>query len=98
MDVKHYDWLVGTTTDEELNTALIKIEESEDEWGDSDYSIINKIFSFMATDTKDDSKYLLKMYLDADDKERAIMDAVLICVCGYSMSSIIKKSLKEETE
>jgi hypothetical protein len=93
MDKKRYDYLIGYTSDDELNDALNRIEETEDAWGDSDYSIIRTIYSSMESDTEDDSKYLLKMYLDADEKERAIMDAVLICVCGYSMSSIIKEML-----
>jgi hypothetical protein len=93
MDKKRYDYLIGYTSDDELNDALNRIEETEDAWGDSDYSIIRTIYSSMESDTEDDSKYLLKMYLDADEKERAIMDAVLVCVCGYSMSSIIKEML-----
>ena len=96
MDKKYYDFLLNVTTDEELHEALNKIEETEDEWGDSNYSIIGSIFSAMGMDTEDDSKYLLKIYLNADTKERAIMDAVLICVCGYTMSSIIEIMLGEE--
>ena len=88
MDKKYYDFMLDETTDDVLKEAMKIIEENEDEYG-SDYSISGTVSMQMFSDEEDDSNRLLEMYLDADKKERAIMDAMLVCLCGYSMSSII---------
>lgn len=88
MDKKYYDFMLEETTDDVLKEAMKIIEENEDEYG-SDYSISGTVSAEMFSDDEDDSNRLLEMYLDADKKERAIMDAMLVCLCGYSMSSII---------
>ena len=78
MDRKKYDFCLGDTSKEFINCA---IKEK--------YDVVTQIINSGLTDDENDSKFLLNMYLDADEKERAIMDAMLVCICGYTMESII---------
>lgn len=75
--VDAYGYLVGNTTDEDLQ---------------EDKDVITRISMEMFDDDENDSVKLLELYRHADERERAIMDAVLVCICGWTMSSIIGES------
>lgn len=51
-------------------------------------SIIEKAFMSMGSDDTDDSDRLERLYADADTKGKALIDDVLICMCGYSFDSL----------
>jgi hypothetical protein len=51
-------------------------------------SIAEKVFMSMGSDDTDDSDRLMRLYDDADEKGKALIDDVLICLCGYSMPSL----------
>lgn len=93
-----YSHALGRTTDESLKRAKERYKEDC-----CTGSIIMEIYNHMSSDTEDDTIHLLDLYLEADKKERAILDSMMVCICGYTMESIIflmeediSKELKEE--
>ena len=72
---------LGSTTKEEIQTAL-----------DKNLDVISAIKEEAMTDEENESINLLTYYLDATDEERSIMDCLLVCICGWTMSTIIEKS------
>ena len=77
-----FEYCLGKTTDETLNEAIIHERD-----------IISTITEEMLADQGYDPAILLQLYKKADELERAIMDSVLMCLCGWSMESIIKNSV-----
>ena len=77
---KHFNWAKGNTTKEQIEEAI-----------NGDFNVIERIYQEMMTDYDTDSMSLLVDYQMATEEERAIMDAVLIDLCGWSMGSIIEK-------
>lgn len=77
-----FEYCLGTTKDETLNEAIIHERD-----------IISTITEEMLADQGYDPAILLQLYKKADELERAIMDSVLMCLCGWSMESIIKNSV-----
>jgi hypothetical protein len=51
-------------------------------------TIAEKVFASMGSDDTDDSDRLERLYDDADAAGKALIDDVLICLCGYSMPSL----------
>lgn len=72
---------LGSTAKEEIQTAL-----------DKNLDVISAIKEEAMTDEENESINLLTYYLDATDEERSIMDCILVCICGWTMSTIIEKS------
>jgi hypothetical protein len=54
-------------------------------------NIIPTIFAEMESDDENESEKLLKYYLDAAWKERAVVDNVLLYLCGWSFKTILGK-------
>lgn len=93
-----YSHALGKTKDTSLKRAKERYYENCDTG-----SIIMEIYNHMSSDTDDDTIHLLNLYLEADKKERAILDSMMVCICGYTMESIIflmeegiSKELKRE--
>lgn len=78
MNEIRYEFYLGGTKDETVERAI-----------DYDYDVITVIKKEMETDCDWESLKLLELYLQADEKERAILDAALVCMCGWTMESII---------
>jgi hypothetical protein len=55
-------------------------------------AVMDTIKEEAMSDEEDESYNLLNYYLHASPEERSIMDCVLVCVCGWTMSTIIEKS------
>lgn len=86
MEKKFYDWAKGETKMETIKAAYDV--QSENDYGEFD--VIGKIIDEALSDTENESCRLLRNYLDADETERAIMDSVLVCLCGWTMETIIE--------
>ena len=76
------DWAKGLTTDDDIklidgNEGLIETLK---------YSIAEEIQS----DEENDSYHLLELYKQADENDRALLDSMLVCICGYGLGSIIR--------
>lgn len=84
---KFYNWAKGNTTKEQIVTAI-----------NEDLNVIEQIHKEMITDYDCDSMSLLVDYQMANEDERAIMDTVLINLCGWSMGSIIEQCKEDSTE
>jgi len=54
-------------------------------------NIIPTIFAEMESDDENESEKLMKYYLDAAWKERAVVDNVLLYLCGWSFKTILGK-------
>lgn len=54
--------------------------------------VISTIKNEAMTDDENESYNLLSYYLQATPEEKSIMDCVLVCICGWTMSTIIEKS------
>ena len=52
--------------------------------------IVGQIMEEMMSDDENDTERLLFAYENATEEERAIMDYVLVCLCGYTMNTIIE--------
>lgn len=68
------------------DTTLEKLKEAEEK------DVISVIQEEMATDTENDSAKLIDLYQKVSKEERALLDYMLVCLCGYTMSSIIEKA------
>jgi hypothetical protein len=40
--------------------------------------------------TEKQSNFLTQIYKDANENEKAVIDEVLICICGYSLKTLLK--------
>lgn len=74
----------GDTTDEDINLAEKK-----------GLDIVHKVFDEMGADDENETIKLLAAYKQASEAERGIMDYVLVCLCGWTMSSLIQKANDE---
>ena len=54
-------------------------------------NIIWTIFSEIGNDDEDDSEELLEYYLRCTAKERAVVDNVLMYLCGWEFETILSK-------
>lgn len=54
--------------------------------------VVGQIMNDMMTDDENDSKKLLCIYQNSSPEERGIMDYVLVCLCGYTMHSVIENA------
>ena len=77
---KHFNWAKGNTTKEQIEMAI-----------NEDMDVIERIQREMMTDYDRDSMSVLVDYQMATENERAVMDALLINLCGWSLGSIIEK-------
>ena len=59
---------------------------------EEDLDVISAVTQAIYTDMENDSRILLDEYDNASPEIRKAMDFVLICLCGYSMESLIDKA------
>lgn len=77
-------WLVGETSTVEVREAIqnkLKIKQI----------ILNELNN----DVEDESEKILSLYIMASEEQRAAMDALLVCICGETLSTIIEKAKEE---
>ena len=73
--------------------ALNNITESDlDKAIEDNLDIIGTIISEAETDNENESDRLLEFYKACNSSERAIIDLVLMYICGWRMKTIIDKS------
>lgn len=77
INISEPDFALGCTTDDDVAT---------------DKDVISYIQAEMFNDDENDSIKLLDLYRNANEIERAIMDSVLVCICGWTMSHIVEES------
>lgn len=71
----------GNTDDEQIEYAM---KEKLD--------VISAIKEEAMSDDENESFNLLNYYRSASDEQRSVMDCVLVCICGWTMNTIIEKS------
>ena len=59
---------------------------------EEDLDIVSEVQKQMFSDMENDSRILLARYSEETPEVREAMDFVLICLCGYSMESLIDKA------
>lgn len=77
-------WSVGETSTVEVWEAIqnkLKIKQI--------------IQNELNNDTEDESEKILSLYIIASKEQRAAMDALLVCICGETLSTIIGKAKEE---
>lgn len=52
-------------------------------------SLIESIYTNMASDDEDDSERLATLYANATPDQKKVLDDALICICGYTLSRLI---------
>lgn len=72
------DYAKGMTTDESVKKAL-----------ENRYDVCEVLTTEILSDCDREPHAALQLYADANEHERAVMDALLINLCGWSMNSII---------
>lgn len=80
-----YQYNIGKTTD-------VMIKKAEEKNLDLVGQIAEEIFN----DDENDTSNLLRLYKEANETERAIMDSMLVSICGWTMNTIIENAEKEE--
>ena len=55
-------------------------------------SIVSRVQEYIATDDDDQSERLLNEYQEAGPKEKEAIDNAFICLCGYSLATIIAEA------
>ena len=59
---------------------------------EEDLDIVSEVQEQMLSDMENDSRILLNRYNGETPEVREAMDFVLICLCGYSMESLIDRA------
>ncbi len=77
---------------------VIRVLKKRFKNAESSFSVINTIFEEMTNDDQDDSSNLLAAYANATEEERAIMDYQLVCICGWSLHSLIQMAYANISE
>ncbi len=54
-------------------------------------NIIPTIFTEMESDGENESEALLHYYLDSNPQERAVVDNVLMYLCGWTLTTLLGK-------
>lgn len=73
-------WAIGETSVKTVNAALA-----------DKLSVKQLIKKELDNDSEDESEKMLKLYVLANAEQRAVMDALLVCICGETMESLINK-------
>ena len=71
----------GDTTSQEAQAAI-----------KNQLDVVSAIEMEMLSDDENESLYLLDLYVKGTARERSIMDSVIVALCGWTMSTIIKKA------
>ena len=59
---------------------------------EEDLDIVSEVQKQMFSDMENDSRILLDRYNEETPEVREAMDFVLICLCGYSIESLIDRA------
>jgi hypothetical protein len=60
---------------------------------DGSYSkLVALVAKEMHSDDEDQSEMLANLYLSANDAEKAVLDSAFICLCGWSLKTLISKA------
>lgn len=59
-------------------------------------SIVNRIAEAIASDDDDQSERLIETYKAASKTRKAAIDDVMICLCGYSIPTLIDMEKAED--
>lgn len=76
----------GSTDEIRLRRLLQKFNEDGD---DEDGEFLGHVINQINSDDENDMSRLLDMYLEASPKIRAVMDSVLVCLCGWTFGTLI---------
>lgn len=74
-------WAVGETSAKTVSAALA-----------DKLSVKQLIKKELDNDSEDESEKMLKLYILANTEQRAVMDALLVCICGETMESLINNA------
>lgn len=55
-------------------------------------SLVSRIAELIASDDDDQSERMADEYRDADPKAKEAIDNAFICLCGYSLATLIKEA------
>lgn len=89
---KPFDCFIGTTTQEYVCEFWKEYETQNNP------SLISTILEEMQSDTENESNKLLLLYMISDEKERAMLDYMLVALCGWSMKTLIEKNRASRAE
>lgn len=59
-------------------------------------SIVSRIQEYILTDDDDQSERLKNDYQHATKQEQEAIDNALICICGYSLATVIEEARDDE--
>lgn len=55
-------------------------------------TLIERIYEEMLSDDEDDSDRLKALYEQATPDQKKVLDDALICICGYSLQTLISET------
>jgi len=59
--------------------------------------IISQLFTEMTTDDENETEKLLELYLNVTDEERALLDYMLVSICGNTLHTLIENARATNT-
>ena len=78
-------------SDDQIDKAIKANEEDE-------VSIVSFVADEILNDDEDDSRHLLEAYKNATKHEKVIIDGILICLTGWSLSTLLERMGFEREE
>jgi len=81
------DIINGWAEKEEVRATDAQVQAALEQDG----SLIEMISEELESDSEDDSDRLLRMYLLANEHEKATIDGVLTCITGWTMKSLLTR-------
>ncbi|MBQ6856858.1 MAG: hypothetical protein IJO13_07115 [Lachnospiraceae bacterium] len=93
-------WNKRKTTDNERKYVYLRsTNDSDIEKAESkSLDVITAILEEAVSDDANESSRLIDFYKSLSETERAVADYVLVCLCGWTMHTIIKEFAKPEAE
>lgn len=81
-----YDCFKGETTLEQIKVFWTQYN------GYDEPMLTQTILREMESDKEDESERILALYSMVDERERALLDYLLVALCGWTLSSLMMKN------
>lgn len=79
------------------DTTLDQIKRFWEQYNRQDESsLVQTIFNEMASDSEDESENILALYSMVDERDRSLLDYLLVALCGWTLSSLMDINKKEK--
>lgn len=85
-----YDCFKGETTLEQIKAFWQQYD------GFGEPVLVQTILSEMESDKDDESERILALYSMVNERDRALLDYLLVALCGWTLSSLMEKNMESK--